>query len=835
MNKYDNVPIGVQKNKCTVRSGLLALGLWLLVMASLCVCLFGVGGRTGIEWISYSLGIGKTGAAALSSVTLAFITMAAILAHPPRRGASRRKARGACRMLPWVIMVTIMSCLSLSPAADVQIIESRVSSTNAQVRPSIGLALGGGGALGLSHIGVLKVLEELHVPVDFIAGTSMGAIVAGCYASGMAPQEIQDFIEKLDWDEVMSDETPRRELYFRRKAEDQRYLLEMGVGRHGVKTGTGIAAGQKFNNIMQYLTLRAVGVTDFDKLPIPYRAVATDLQSGKPYVIGGGNLATAMRASMAVPGVFTAVEIDGRVLVDGGVVMNLPVDVVREMGADIVIAVDVGSKSDHVDPATLKTIKGILGRTYAIAQRPDQIRQFGEADIGIRPALAGFTASEFHRVSEFVPQGEKGAREKLSQLEPLSVDTDTYAAFLKTQRNPNPESVRIGAITVTGNERVSEDIIRGRIYTVAGREFDPPSVNLDLMRVYGLGEFEQVLFRLTPDTDGSSTLDYNVTEKSTGPLYFKYGLNLQSNMERDAEWAMLLNLTRMSLNRFGAEWRNELEIGSRQLLLSEFYQPLHYRGAFFMAPKVEYRAGLQDIYEDKTRIAEYQVKTVQAQLDFGIQLRRFAELRIGPMWGSGKAEVETGASDLPELDEDYAGIKASLIVDRQDRTFFAREGYYIEIRGDFARDIAGGDRDFDKLSGTLRYQKSFGDHTCTLGIKAGTSLGSDLPGYAQFTLGGPAGFAGIAENQLRGAYLGVGSLGYRYRLVQLPSALGKGIYTFIRGDIGNVWQDGLDTGDLRYGCVVGIGADSAIGPIMLSYGRADEGFDAFYFSLGSGF
>jgi len=703
-------------------------------------------------------------------------------------------------------------------------------------RPRIGLALGGGGALGLTHIGVLKVLEEHRIPIGFIAGTSMGAIVAGCYASGMAPDEIQAFLEKLDWDEVMSDETPRRELYFRRKADDQRYLLEMGIGRHGIKMGTGIAAGQKFNNIMQYLTLRAAGVTDFDKLPIPYRAVATDLQSGTPYVISGGNLATAMRASMAVPGVFTAVEIDGRVLVDGGVVMNLPVDVVRGMGADIVIAVDVGSASDNVNPDALKTIGGILGRTYAIAQRPDQIRQFGEADVGIRPALAGFTAAEFHRVSELVPLGEKGAREKHDDLSRLGVDPETYAAFLNTQRHPNPESVRIGAIAVTGNQRVNEDIIRGRIYTKTGDAFVPREVNRDLMRIYGVGEFEQVLFRLNPNTDATeSTLGYDVKEKAAGPLYFKYGLNLQSNMERDAEWAMLLNLTRMSLNRFGAEWRNEMEIGSRQLLLSEFYQPLHYRGTFFVAPKVEYRTELQDIYQEKTRIAEYEVKTFRAQFDFGIQLRRFAELRIGPMWGTGKAGVETGTSDLPELDEDYAGLGSRLIVDRQDRTFFAREGYYIETTGDFARDVAGGDRDFDKVSGTLRYQKSIGDHTCTFGIKAGTSLGSALPGYAQFTLGGPAGFAGIAENQFRGAYLGVGSLGYRHRLLQLPSTLGRGIYTFIRGDIGNVWQDGMDADDLRYGCVVGLGADTAIGPIMLSYGRADEDYDCFYFSLGSGF
>lgn len=704
-----------------------------------------------------------------------------------------------------------------------------------QARPKIGLVLGGGGALGLSHIGVLKVLEEQCVPIDYIGGTSMGSIIAGLYACGMAPAEIQKFLEGLNWNEVMADATPRRELFFRRKQEDQRYLFEMGLNWGGPKMGTGMAAGQKFNNLMQYITLRAATVTNFNQLPIPYRAVATDLRRGTAYVIDHGNLATAMRASMAVPGVFTAVEMDGRILVDGGIVDNLPVDVVKAMGADFIIAVDVGSDADKVDPESLKSLAGVLGRTYAIAQRPEQIEMFKRADLGIQPVLAGMTASQFDRVAEFIPKGVEAARAKLAELSKLSVSTDEYAEFLAKQRRANPETISIHDVIVTGNKRVNAKIIEGRIRSQPGTPFNMKTVKLDLMRVYGIGEFEQVLFSIKPDADGSSTLIYDVKEKVWGPMYFKYGLHLCTDFEKDTDWVMLLNLTRMSVNRLGAEWRNELQLGSTQDILSEFYQPLNTRDLFFLAPNVEYKSELQNIYQEGEHIADYDVKRFEARFDVGVQLRHYAELRVGPMWGKGRDTVETGSSDLPELDETYAGWGCSLIVDRQDRTLFAREGYYLETQSAFAREVMGGHRDFDKVAANFREQQSFGEHTFSLGLQGGTSLGSDLPAYAQFTLGGPFGFAGLAEDQFRGSYLGVVSVGYRYRILQLPAQLGRGIYAITRFDTGNVWQDEVDTGDLRYGGALGIGADTTIGPLYLAYGRANGGYGRIYFSLGTAF
>jgi NTE family protein len=702
-------------------------------------------------------------------------------------------------------------------------------------RPRIGLVLGGGGALGEAHIGVLKVLEELRIPIDYIAGTSMGSIIAGLYASGMSPGEIEQFLKAQDWDEVMSDKTPRRELHFRRKADDQRYLFEMGVKKTGLALGTGMAAGQKFNNLMQFATLRSAAVTNFDQLPIPYRAVATDLKSGTPYVIDRGNLATAMRASMAVPGAFTPVEIEGHLLVDGGIVDNLPVDVAQAMGAEVIIAVDVGSESEHVRDEDLKTLGGILGRTYSIAQRPEQLEMLRKADVGIQPDLAGFTATQFDRVTEFVPQGEQAARAKSNELSRYSVSEEEYTTYLGRQRQAQPTAIPISAVTVSGNQRVDERVIRGRIYSKPGQTFDQKEVELDLMRVYGIGEFEQVLCQVRPNGDDTSTLDYQLKEKAWGPTYFKYGLQLRSDFEQDADWRMLINFTSMSLNQLGAEWRNELQLGSSKNILSEFYQPLDAQGILFVAPSVDYTSELQNLYEGDQRVAEYDVQTLEGRLDLGLQLRRYAEVRVGPFWGRGKARVETGTSDLPEPDEDLAGWRAGLTVDRQDRTLFAREGYYLKAEGQFASEDVGGDRSFDKVSVNYRHQASWGDHTFALGLQGGSSLGDDLPGYAQFTLGGPFGFAGLAEDQFRGSYLGVASLAYRYRLLELPPKLGRGVYALTRLDEGNVWPDDFDTGDLRTGLAVGLGADTALGPVFLFIGRADGGYSRIYFSLGTAF
>lgn len=709
------------------------------------------------------------------------------------------------------------------------------ASTN---RPRIGLVLGGGGALGFAHVGVLKVLEESRVPIDYIGGTSMGSIIAGLYASGLSPDEIEQFLMGLDWWDVLNDKTPRSQLEFRQKEDDGRYFgLDVGVKRTGLAMSAGMASGQKFNNLLEVLTLRVAGVTNFNELPIPFRAVATDVEKGEMVVMTDGRVATAMRASMAVPGAFTPVLRDGRMLVDGGIVNNIPVDVVKAMGADVIIAVDVGKPSEEKKTDRADTLGDVLGNTYAIMQRPKQVAQMANADVLIQPETWRYSASEFHRVAEIIPLGRQEAERVRAAFAAHAVSPDEYTAFLKRQRRPMPEPPVLSDVVVNGCERVDPRVMRGRIFSVAGTPLSTDTVMSDLRRMYGLGEFEQIQFHLRPEPDGRAALIYDVREKPWGPTYLKLGLNLRSDFDNNAEWGILANLTRRSINRLGAEWRNELQFGDRQRVLSEFYQPVDARGFFFLAPSFEYDDRVESVYDGETKTAEYDVRVVKARFDLGIQLRHYAELRIGPVWGKGSADVSTGASDLPELDEDLGGVVVRLTTDRLDRSVFPRDGYRAHIEYFGASEDLGSDRTYDRLYAYYKQFVSVGNHTFLWGVTGGSSLGSDLPEYDSFKLGGPFLFSGLTEGQRRGSYLGVASLGYRLRLNRLAPSLGQATYLLFRGDMGNTWQDSddVDVDNTLVGGSVGWGADTVLGPILLGYGLAEEGFETWYFSLGTSF
>ncbi|HMP76619.1 MAG TPA: patatin-like phospholipase family protein [Kiritimatiellia bacterium] len=705
-------------------------------------------------------------------------------------------------------------------------------------RPKIGLVLGGGGALGFAHVGVLRVLEESRVPIDYIAGTSMGSIIAGLYASGLSPDEIEQFLLGLDWWDVLNDKTPRNQLEFRQKADDGRYFgLDMGVKRSGLAMSAGMASGQKFNNLLELLTLRVAGVTNFSELPVPFRAVATDVEKGEMVVLSGGGIATAMRASMAVPGAFTPVLLDGRVLVDGGIVNNIPVDVVKTMGADVIIAVDVGNKSEAKKADRADTLGDVLGNTYAIMQRPKQLLQMANADVLIQPETWRYTASEFHRVAEIMPVGRQAAELRAADLSAYAVSDAAYDEYLKRQRLVPPPAPTVSTVRVTGNERVDGRLLEKRVFSEAGRPLETETVMRDLRRMYGLGEFEQIQFRADPEPDGRVALNFDAREKPWGPTYLKLGLNLKSDFENNADWGILANITRRSLNRLGAEWRNELQVGNRQRLLTEFYQPVDSRGFVFLAPSFEYEESVENIYEKEDKVAEYDIRVFKARFDLGVQLRHYAELRVGPVWGRGRADVSTGASDLPELDEDLGGVSVRLTADRLDRSAFPRGGYRAHVEYTGAEKDLGSDRGYDKLQAYYQHFWTVGAQTFHWGATGGSSLGSDLPEYDSFKLGGPFLFSGLTEGQLRGEYLGVASLGYRYRLTRLPPGLGQAVYLLFRGDIGNVWQESgdVDVGDTLVGGSAGWGADTILGPIAMTYGRAEGGYTSWYFSLGTSF
>ena len=344
-----------------------------------------------------------------------------------------------------------------------------------QKRQKIGLVLGGGGAKGSAHIGVLKVLEELKIPIDCIAGTSMGAIVGSLYASGMSTAEIEEVLTTVDWDDLFTDDPPRKDIDFRRKQEDLTYLSKISVGIKDGKVALpkGFTAGQKIGVFFQTLMVPVAGITDFDNLPIPYRAVAADLETGDMVVLGKGSLADAARASMSVPGVFPPADVEGRYLTDGGIVRNLPVDVVREMCADVVIAVDVGKPLPQRDALTNPI--AIMNQMIDIMMKQNvqvQIDSLKDRDVFIRPELGTITSADFKRGKEAVERGEKAAMLKENELRQYSVSEKEYEAFLAKHKRKDVSIIKVGSITIEGLDRVPPEAVQSKLKIQAGDELD---------------------------------------------------------------------------------------------------------------------------------------------------------------------------------------------------------------------------------------------------------------------------------------------------------------------------------------------------------------------------
>src|SRR5437867_1525382 len=336
-------------------------------------------------------------------------------------------------------------------------------------RPRIGLALSGGGARGLAHIGVLKVLEELRVPIDVIAGTSMGAVVGGLYASGMSPDEIEREMERVDWATLFDDRPPRPDLPYRRKQDESSAFIdfELGLRSGKILLPRGLIGGQKLRVLFKSLTTRAAFIDDFDRLPIPFRSVATDLADGSMVVLSGGDLADALRASMSLPGTLAPAEIDGRHLVDGGLVRNLPVDVARDAGADLVIAVDVSTPFDPVE--SLKTLADVTRQVADMLTQDNITKQAVSADVLIRPDLAAVSATNFAARAEALRRGEEATRAQADVLRRYSLPPGEFEARLREVRGaPAALPTRIGSVRIEGASRVDRRIVERRIRTRSG-------------------------------------------------------------------------------------------------------------------------------------------------------------------------------------------------------------------------------------------------------------------------------------------------------------------------------------------------------------------------------
>ena len=704
-------------------------------------------------------------------------------------------------------------------------------------RPKICLVLSGGGARGAAHVGVLKVLEELRVPIDCITGTSMGSIVGGAYATGTTVPEMTVVLAGITTELLFKEKPPREERAIRRKSDDLTILFspEIGVKDGDVLLPKGVVSGVQLETVLRRLS-KAEGFRRFDELPIPFRAVATDLVTGKPVVFSEGELAHVMRASMSVPAAIAPAEIGGQILVDGGLTNNLPVDVARAMGADIVIAVNLGTPL--LKREDLASILGVTGQMINILTEQNvqaSLASLKPTDILILPELGDFSATDFDRLTQAVPIGEAGARKLADRLATLSVPAAEYAALRSRQLAGVPPDLRpVDEIRFRNLQRVSPEFAAGIMDTRPGEPIDQAVLDLDMRRLFGTDEFEHVSYRFLEEP-GRRVLLIDAVEKSWGPNYLRFGLGLSADFGGDAFFNALVSYRKTWINRLGAEWRTDLQVGQTNRFFTELYQPLQTGHYLFVAPYVDAERRTIDIFQGEQRIARYDVRHRHIGFDIGSQFTRYGELRLGLLTGKRYARLDTGPEALSPGagNVDDGAVKARLLFDQFDNINFPRFGYGGTLNIFDSRTALGAHASYTKgdLDATIAH--SFGPHTFNVGFKLGGPLGSsDLPRYDYFQWGGFLKQSGYRTGALIGESISFGRLVYYSRLLHLP--LLEGMYVGGSLEVGQVRKPlvaGSPTGTLKSASVF-FGLDSPIGPIYLAYGHAADGNSSMYFFLG---
>lgn len=738
------------------------------------------------------------------------------------------------------ILTLALSGLLLAPGM-ARPADGGAGSADLAARPRIGLVLSGGGARGLAHVGVLKVLERYHVPVDAIAGTSMGAVVGGLYASGMSADEIEALVRTLDWRSSFQDRSPRRDLDYRRKQEERQFLVRLPVGfdREGFRLPRGLIQGQKLTQVLRRQTLPVAAVEDFDLLPIPFRAIATDIETGEPVVLARGDLTEAMRASMSAPGVFAPVEIGGRLLVDGGLVSNLPVDIAKSMGVDVLIVVDVGFRPqsrEQLDSAIAMSNQMIA----VILQRETdrQLALLGPADVLIEPGLGAASSVDFARVGQLLRKGEEAAAGVAGRLAALAAGDEAWQSFLARREVRGRPLPQVGFVRPEAGSERYEARIDAALGPLVGRPLDPQRAAQGVRALYGDGTFETVDYRLARE-GGLTGVVVSAQRKSWGPNYVRFGLELQDDLEGGNSFNAGARFLFTEVNRLGAEFQLDLQVGEEPTAFAEWYQPLGAASPWFVAPRARVDRRSIDVIADDLRVAEYRIGTAEGGLDFGRELGNWGELRLGLLRASGSRELRVGdpSGGLPtRVDFERGEVSARFGLDRLDNVYFPRHGEIFTLDWRGGRESLGADYESDRVTVDWLLARSRGRNTWVAWLTGGTNVSAPQDAVQDFyTLGGLFNLSGIVADSVSGPHFAI-ARGIYYRRIGRggDGFLNVPTYAGVSLELGNAWDRRSDIAfdSARFNGAGFIGLDTPLGPVYLAIGFDEGGGNSLYLLLG---
>lgn len=706
-------------------------------------------------------------------------------------------------------------------------------------RPKIGLVLSGGGARGFAHVGVIRVLEENRVPVDYISGASMGGLVGSLYASGRTPDEMEEIIENIDWAKLLSGRPPFDEITYRRK-QDRRNIPSRislsGKKANSLDLPSSLNPGHEIGLLIDNLMLPYSTIKSFDEFPIPFRCVGTDMVNAKTVVLKDGSIQQALRATMAIPAVFAPVEIDGKILSDGGILNNIPTDVAKEMGADILLVVNIETQLG--DRENLQNLISILGQTISVATVENSRRSLRQADLIIAPDLQNYTSADFEAGAMIIKLGYEGAKKKSLLLKSLSLNESDWQAHLANRRKrirkgslPIPEFL---AVKDSNSSKDEETIKKSLTKKHLGKPVDKKTLEKDLTAITGTRKFDRLGYEIE-ERNGKKGLvirDYDSKERSEQKAVLQLGVQINNTDSDETDFIARGRLTLFDIGSHGSEWRNDFSIGSETSIGTEYFRPFSNKSKFFVAPNALYQTSTIDLFQNGNRLAEYTFRTAQIGVDFGYSVNRNSELRFGYKFGNQRAKRRIGNPLLPELDGNFSVVGIEYNLDTTDSSQIPTRGIRMENTLNYYFKTPGGSVGFPQARTSVIGSHLLNERYLLVGFgSGGTSFRKTVTPFQQFTVGGLFNVGGFGRDEFRGTNLLTGGVGILRETYALPSFIGGKIYLGGWTEAGDAFET-FDSINLNQSFTGGALMESPLGPIFIGGSFAEGGRRKFYFSLG---
>ena len=722
------------------------------------------------------------------------------------------------------LLSPVVSKITVAAALLVALLAWEAHAVAAESRSRIGIALSGGGARGLAHIGVLKWLEENRIPVDKVAGTSMGGLVGAMYAEGMTPAEMEDFIKTIDWDVVLLPEPGYADIAFRRKQDKRDYTVDIPLGlRHGLSAPNGFNPGHGVGLVFDRITLPYSSLTSFDELPIPFRCVATDLLRAESVTLDGSSmpLPQALRATMSIPGVFTPLEVNGMLLADGFLMKNIPTDVARDMGAEVVIAVDIGTPLSKED--ALASIGGILQQSIGVMTIEYDRRALRSADIVIAPDLQNYTVSDYSAGEKLIQLGYEGAAKKAAVLRPFALSEEAWQAHLAARyarKRPYPQSLAPVRIAGTGGRAEQEVWIRTRKYV--GGQLNLSRLETELTKITGEGRFDRLGYQEFLADGAQTGLEIRAHQKTYAPPLVNLTLSVEGSDVHDFRFVTGARVTAMDVLTLGSEWRTDVRVGSDTFLGTEFYQPLG-ESKFFVAPRAFFHKTARDFIFSNTLSSTYTDQRYGGAVDIGYSSGYRNEVRVGYQITQAKLKPLIGNLSFPPFEGYSDQVRLGWIFDGQDSPTIPSRGSRIDSEVVHIFRSPDVNYAFDQAQVRSSHFIPISSKGSVFLIGAiGTSFGQSAAPLQLFSLGGPYRLDAYNRDEFLGSNYILAGGGYRREIWRLPQLVGKKVYATGYYELGNSFQQ-WDSIDPKHSFSGGVIADTIFGPISLTANVSVDG------------